>query len=248
MTDVLGWRALFGILGPSTNTVVQPEFDQMRPAGVTNHYSRIFTPNANAVSNDTFMNATLVIAENVLDAVDSVMTCSPSYLVMGMSAITFYGGINGAEKFKKDVKERSGLSVSIGSDSTKNALNAFGGIKNVAFFSPYFPAANEQVSLYLEESGFNVKKDLCLQCNTWTDIAKVNKDTMFSSLKEIDSDNVDALIQVGTNLPMATFTEDFESIFDKPIIAINTATYWDALRRNNITDKINGFGKLLSEY
>ena len=84
MTDVLGWRALFGILGPSTNTVVQPEFDQMRPAGVTNHYSRIFTPNANAVSNDTFMNATLVIAENVLDAVDSVMTCSPTYLVMGM--------------------------------------------------------------------------------------------------------------------------------------------------------------------
>lgn len=248
MTDVLGWRALFGILGPSTNTVVQPEFDQMRPAGVTNHYSRIFTPNANAVSNDTFMNATLVIAENVLDAVDSVMTCSPSYLVMGMSAITFYGGINGAEKFKKDVKERSGLSVSIGSDSTKNALNAFGGIKNVAFFSPYFPAANEQVSLYLEESGFNVKKDLCLQCNTWTDIAKVNKDIMFSSLKEIDNDNIDALIQVGTNLPMATFTEDFESIFDKPIIAINTATYWDALRRNNITDKINGFGKLLSEY
>ena len=99
MTDVLGWRALFGILGPSTNTVVQPEFDQMRPAGVTNHYSRIFTPNANAVSNDTFMNATLVIADNVLDAVDSVMTCSPTYLVMGMSAITFYGGINGAEKF-----------------------------------------------------------------------------------------------------------------------------------------------------
>ena len=248
MKDVLGWRALFGVLGPSTNTVVQPEFDQMRPAGVTNHYSRIFTPNANAVSNDTFMNATLVIAENVLDAVDSVMTCSPSYLVMGMSAITFYGGVNGAEDFKKEVKDRSGLSVSIGSDSTKNALNAYGGIKNVAFFSPYFPAANEQVSRYLEESGFSVKKDLCLECNSWTDIAKVNKDIMYSSLKSIDNDDVDALIQVGTNLPMATFAEEYESIFEKPIIPINTATYWDALRRNNITDKINGFGKLLSEY
>jgi len=248
MKDVLGWRALFGVLGPSTNTVVQPEFDQMRPAGVTNHYSRIFTPNANAVSNDTFMNATLVIAENVLDAVDSVMTCSPTYLVMGMSAITFYGGVNGAEDFKKEVKDRSGLSVSIGSDSTKNALNAYGGIKNVAFFSPYFPAANQQVLRYLEESGFSVKKDLCLECNSWTDIAKVNKDIMYSSLKSIDNDDVDALIQVGTNLPMATFAEEFESKFEKPIIPINTATYWDALRRNHITDKINGFGKLLSEY
>ena len=150
----------------------------------------------------------------MLDAVDSVMTCSPTYLVMGMSAITFYGGVNGAEDFKKEVKDRSGLAVSIGSDSTKNALNAYGGIKNVAFFSPYFPAANEQVSRYLEESGFSVKKDLCLECNSWTDIAKVNKDIMYSSLKSIDNDDVDALIQVGTNLPMATFAEEFESKFE----------------------------------
>lgn len=31
----------------------QPDFDIMRPAGVTNHYSRIYTPNADAVSNET---------------------------------------------------------------------------------------------------------------------------------------------------------------------------------------------------
>ena len=248
MNDVLGWKALFGVLGPSTNTVVQPEFDQMRPDGVTNHYSRIFTPDANAVSNDTFMNATLVIAENVIDAVDSVMTCSPTYLVMGMSAITFYGGISGAEKFKNEVTKRSGLSLSIGSESTKEALDVIGDIKNVAFFSPYFPSANDQVKIYLEESGYQVKKDLCLQCKTWTDIAKVNKQTMLSSLKELDGDNIDALIQVGTNLPMASFAEEFENQFDKPIIPINTATYWHALRKNNISDKIQGFGQLLSNY
>ena len=49
--DVLGWRCKFGVMGPSTNTVVQPDFDMMRPAGVTNHYSRIFTPDAAAISN-----------------------------------------------------------------------------------------------------------------------------------------------------------------------------------------------------
>ena len=55
MRDVLGCRKKFGVLGPSTNTVVQPDFDMMRPPGVTNHYSRIFTPNNKAVSNETFM-------------------------------------------------------------------------------------------------------------------------------------------------------------------------------------------------
>ena len=89
MRDVLGWRRKFGVLGPSTNTIVQPDFEMMRPIGVTNHYSRIFTPNAQAVSNETFMAGTEVIGRNVLEAVRSVMTCSPDYLVMGMSAVTF---------------------------------------------------------------------------------------------------------------------------------------------------------------
>ena len=52
--DSLGYRRLFGVLGPSTNTTVQPDFDDMRPPGVTNHYSRIYTPNAKAISNETF--------------------------------------------------------------------------------------------------------------------------------------------------------------------------------------------------
>ena len=41
MTDSLGFRKKFAVLIPSTNTSVQPEFDAMRPVGVTNHISRI---------------------------------------------------------------------------------------------------------------------------------------------------------------------------------------------------------------
>ena len=109
MRDVLGWRRKFGVLGPSTNTIVQPDFEMMRPIGVTNHYSRIFTPNAQAVSNETFMAGTQVIGRNVLDAVRSVMTCSPDYLVMGMSAITFYGGAAGADEFQRSIERESQL-------------------------------------------------------------------------------------------------------------------------------------------
>jgi maleate cis-trans isomerase len=36
MRDVLGWRRKFGVIGPSTNTVVQPDFEMMRPVGVIN--------------------------------------------------------------------------------------------------------------------------------------------------------------------------------------------------------------------
>ena len=41
MRDYLAWRLAFGVTTPSTNTVVQPEYDDMRPAGVTNHLARM---------------------------------------------------------------------------------------------------------------------------------------------------------------------------------------------------------------
>ena len=38
---LLGLRRKFSVMGPSTNTIVQPDLEMMRSAGVTNHYSRI---------------------------------------------------------------------------------------------------------------------------------------------------------------------------------------------------------------
>ena len=40
MVDALGYRRKFAVVAPSTNTIVQPEFDAMAPHGVTNHFSR----------------------------------------------------------------------------------------------------------------------------------------------------------------------------------------------------------------
>ena len=54
--------------------------------------------------------------------------------------------------------------------------------------------------------------------------------------------DVDAIIQVGTNLSMVRLAAAAEMWLGKPVIAINTATYWHALRQNKITDKIPGLG------
>lgn len=247
MTDALGYRKKFGVIGPSTNTIVQPDFDDMRMEGVTNHYRGIFTPNAHAVSNETFLAATEVIADNVLDAVRYVMTCEPDYLVMGMSAVTFYGGEAGADRFEAQIVEASGLRISIGSHATRDALRAYG-VKRVAFLSPYFPAANEQVRNYLTECGFEVVRDTCLQCPRWTAIAEVPSEKLREVVADLDGDDVDAIVQVGTNLSMVRLAAELESELSKPVIAINTATYWHALRACGIDDRMDGFGRLLSDH
>ena len=248
MRDVLGWRRKFGVLGPSTNTVVQPDFDMMRPPGVTNHYSRIFTPNAQAVNNESFMAGATVIGNNTLDAVRSVMTCAPDYLVMGMSAVTFFGGAAGAGAFQQKIERESGVGVSIGSHSCAAALNAYQAGTRIAFLTPYYPAANEEVRRYFTESGFTVVRDICLQCPSWTGIAEVPPEVLRKHLIALDGDDVDAIVQVGTNLSMVRLAAAAELWLGKPVIAINTATYWHALRRSGIDDKVEGLGRLLEEF
>ena len=39
--DALGYRKKIGIVVPSTNTVVGPESEALRPPGVTNHVARL---------------------------------------------------------------------------------------------------------------------------------------------------------------------------------------------------------------
>jgi maleate cis-trans isomerase len=91
--DRLGWRRKFGVIAPSTNTIVQPEFDMMRVPGVTSHYGRIYIPDGR-IGDDAGMEALLVqIRENMDSCVERLMTMQPDYMVMGMSAETFWDGV-----------------------------------------------------------------------------------------------------------------------------------------------------------
>lgn len=247
MTDALGWRAKFGVLGPSTNTIVQPEFDDLRVPGVTNHYSRIVIRNADAISDESFMAGTLEINEHVMDAVHGVLSCAPDYLVMGMSAVTFYDGAEGAARWKQRIVDESGLGISIGSESMAEACRAIGGIRKVALLSPYYPVANREVVRFLADHGIETLRDTCLRCPSWTAIAEVQEATIRTAIAALDGDDIDAILQVGTNLCMLRLAATLENELDKPVVAINAATYWHALRTNGIDDRLQGFGKLLAQ-
>jgi maleate isomerase len=248
MPDVLGWRRKFGVMAPSTNTIVQPDFDDMRPLGVTNHYSRIFTPNNKALSNESFRAGIDTIGSNVMDAVRSVMTCEPDYLVMGISALSFFGGAKGADAFAKHIRDDTGLGITVGSHATAAAIEALGGIKRIAVLTPYWPVMNTEVARYFGDVGLTVVRDIALQCTSWTRIAEVTTGECREAIRRLDGDDVDAIVQVGTNLSMVRLAAAAELWLGKPVIAINTATYWHALRANGIRDQVAGFGRLLEAH
>jgi maleate isomerase len=246
MVDSLGFRKKFAVIIPSPNTSVQPEFDAMAPPGVTNHIGRIRLPDM-SVSNDNDFSELIRLTEIAQDeAVESVKTCSPDYLVMGMSAETFWDGKGGSQRLQKHMEELSGVGVAMGSDATQTALKSYDGIRRIAVISPYMPVGDKQVRGFFEDVGFDVKVVHGLKCKSPTLIAQVSERDLRDAIIKVDGDDVDAIVQVGTNLAMARLAGVAEEWLQKPVIAINTATYWYALRQNGIKDKVPGFGSLLT--
>lgn len=123
--DILGHRLTMGVIAPSINTTVQPDFDNVRPFGVTNHYSRIAVDDPSAISNETFQEGAQAISDNTLDAVKSILSCKSDFLAMGMSAVTFWGGKQGAESFRKGIEDALGLRLSCGPESLIAAFDAY---------------------------------------------------------------------------------------------------------------------------
>jgi maleate isomerase len=247
MTDSLGWRKKLGVLVPSTNTSVQPEFDAMRPPGVTNHIGRIRIPNMPLKSDADFARLMEVIIAAQDEAVDGLMSCEPEYLVLGISAETFWGGYEASRKLKAHLVEKTRLPVTMGSEAGEAALKLIGA-KAIGVVTPYWPVGDENVVRFFGEAGFTVKRIEGLKCTSPVDIAHVTEARLRDALAKVDGDDVDALIQVGTNLAMARLAGEAEVWMKRPVIAINTAIYWHALRNAGIPDKVDGFGPLLARH
>ena len=245
MVDSLGWRLKLGVVAPSTNTVVQPEFDAMRPPGVTNHFARIHIPNDPLRGDDDFTRLIETVRRELMAAIDRVMTCEPDHLVMGMSSETFWDGLEGSERLRERVEARAGIKVAMGSDAAREALRCFGDIRRIGVVTPYMPVADAQVRRFFADCGFEVVRLEGLKCASPVLIAHVSERELRDAILRVDGPDVEAIVQVGTNLAMARLAGFAEFWLDKPVIAINTATYRSALRSNGIADKIEGFGSLL---
>ncbi len=166
-----------------------------------------------------------------------------------MSAITFFGGKKGALDFVENIEtESGGIKCSIGSLSCTAALKAYGGVKRISLLSPYYPINNKEVRQYFSDEGFEVVKDVPLRAKSWTGIAEITEDTLRDTIREIDGDDVDAIVQVGTNCSMVRLAAAEELVLNKPVIAINAATYWHALGASGIDDRVYGYGRLLEEF
>jgi len=247
MTDQLGHRARIALVVPSTNTSCQPESEMLRPLGVTNQTGRISIKERPLTSDQAFMEHVQAMRDGMRTAIDQVMTCQPTHVIMGVALEAFWGGVAAANELQRELAERAGVAVSMGSTATVSALQRFGS-KSIAVLTPHQPRGDEQVRRYFEEAGFSIPRLIGLKCPSPVQIAHTTRQQVVDALHALNGDDVDAIVQVGTNLAAIGICAEAERTFRKPVLAINAITYWDALRRCGIEDRIQGYGRTLEEF
>ena len=246
--DILGARAKIGALVPFTNTIVQPEFEAMAPPGVTNHIARI--PNRPRPMDDMDAYAA-ILAEGAVgteDVLDRVTPAAPDLILLGHSVDSFLSGVAGATALQTRLSAHAGLPVLVPSLALVAALEALGRPLRLGVLTPYMPPADAEVRRFLTGAGFEVVRLTGLKCPTPLAIAATTPGEIKAALVALDGPDIDALVQAGTNLPMARLAAAAETFLAKPVVSINTATYWHGLRTLGINDRMHGFGALMADH
>ena len=155
MPHALGWRAAMAVIAPSTNTVVEADFNRMCPPGVTVHVGRIHIRDQAMGDDDAMGNLIVQIRAEIEAACERVLTCEPDYVVMGMSAETFWGGADGSAAFLERIERIVGLPVSTGAAACQAALARYGA-RRIGVVTPYQPVGDQQVVRFFSDIGYEI--------------------------------------------------------------------------------------------
>lgn len=247
MTDILGHRLKIGTLVPSTNSSVEPEYASMRLEGVTHMTARIDVPNVTFRGDDDVREIVEGTQPDLLPALKRLRACNPDRIIMGMAVPCFWGGREGCDAMRVKLEEHAGVPVTVPPEALGQALHALGAGR-IGIVSPYLPLADDHVRRWFAESGFDVAGVEGLRAATEDSVIDITPDQLRSGFEKVDGADVDALVHVGTSIAMVRLVDAFEDAFGKPVVSVNVANLWSALRGAGIEDRLSGFGRLMRDH
>lgn len=256
--DVRSFRRKFGLLIPATNTSTEHELWSLigrnpGPSGLDGvglHTANIPTPKPRFGTAEEMEAYRRRFLSGLEAAVDQALLAQPQYLIMGMGLEHIIHGLDAVRATVVGVEERSGLAVAAWQDAADAALTRLGA-RRIGLLTPFEAAGNENTRRLFEDLGYEVVSVVGFPCALALHIAHVPdwaKERAILELLATPPNRLDAVVQCGTNMSLMQVSERLEPVLGLPIIGVNAALFWYALRENGFTAPLHGAGMLLREF
>jgi maleate isomerase len=228
-----------GLLVPSSNTTVEPEFYRALPRDVTLHTARLYL--------------TRITPEAILNMIDEMQTqarllasADVDVIVLGATAPSFLKGLGYDRELIQKIEAGTGRKATTTSTALIEAIQHLGA-RRVVLGSAYDANVNGIAKAFLEASGVKVlaMKGLSLVDNLV--VGRLAPDTAYDLAREVDRDDADAIVLSCTNWQTMDAIERIERDVGKPVISTTQVSIWAALRIIGYRQPIEGYGRLLRE-
>lgn len=233
------WKASIGLIVPSGNTSLEPEFMQMAPDGVAIHTSRVHQSGPQGKASYQRM------SDDVETAAGLLSTAAIDVAVFGCTVCTYYVP---AEEIRRTIARVLGCETVFPAEAAVAALRTLG-VERVAVAGPRSEELTTREAQAVQAEGLDVVGVACLGIGTAQGgpgaIGRVPPEATYRLARAADRPAAQAVFLSCTQMPSLAMIERLEALLGKPVVTSNQASLWRSLRVLGVTEPIEGFGALL---
>lgn len=230
-----GWRARIGLVVPSANPTMEPEFHRYLPDGVSVNTARMPLPQTNV--------ETLVdMAEGLERSGELLSAAEVDVAVYGCTTGSLVEGPGFDEKIERRLQTASGSPAVSTTGAVRNALSALD-VETLVIATPYIESIDQKVAEFFEADGYKVLDIKGLGFDDHV-IGELTPADAYRQAVDLDRPEADAVFISCTGYRTFEAIESAEADLDKPVISSNSATLWNTLESLDIGYHEPGLGRL----
>ncbi|XHH09138.1 MAG: aspartate/glutamate racemase family protein [Candidatus Bathyarchaeia archaeon] len=226
----------FGVIIPSSNTTVEPEFSKaLNKTNVSLHFTRITLNNVTVKDLQDMEKETEAAAKLLADAaVDLIaFACTSGSLINGL----------GYDKAIAEKIVRAAHCPAVTTSSAVVGALNFLKVKKAGLATPYIEEVTVKEVDFLNKNGFTVVSSQSLGIKENLKIGNLSSKDAQAIATKTDSPLAQAVFISCTNFQTFEALPLLESQLKKPVVSSNSATLWASLKMLNISVQLN-LGKL----
>ena len=233
----MSFTGRIGLLAPSSNTTVEPEFYRALPEGVTLHTARlpIVTVTPESIGK---------MADSLDEQSKLVATADVDVIILGATAPSFLKGLGYDREVSERITKVTGKPATTTSTALLEAMKALN-VARIALGSAYSPQVNDICANFLEANGVTVVSKDGLNVIDNLQIGRLDVQSAYDLGKKVDHPDAQAIVLACTNWKSMAIIEQLEQALGKPVLSTTQVSIWGALRKIGYTGSIAGYGKLL---